>query len=167
MLIKECREPDVELLERHIPSPGKNRYHEERFHRQRAGLSTFLVGWLDGVPVGSGEVRWQGPDAAEVRRRFPDCPEVNGLIVWPPERRSRGVGTALIAAAEELARRRGRRRLGLAVADGNPRAAALYLRLGYQETGCWFVGSYPFVDDDGVRREIFESCRYLVKPILR
>ncbi|MFC6017492.1 GNAT family N-acetyltransferase [Plantactinospora solaniradicis] len=165
MIIRQCREPDVALLERHIPSPGRNRYHEERFLRHQAGISTFLVVYLDDVPVGSGEVRWQGCDDPEVRRRYPGCPELNGLTVWPPERQSRGIGTALVREAENIARQRGRRQLGLGVADDNPRAAALYLRLGYQETGCRYVGTYPFVDDHGIRHEIAESCRFLVRSI--
>jgi RimJ/RimL family protein N-acetyltransferase len=41
-----------------------------------------------------------------------------------------------VHAAETLARRRGYQQIGLGVDDHNHRAAALYLRLGYRETGC-------------------------------
>jgi ribosomal protein S18 acetylase RimI-like enzyme len=42
-----------------------------------------------------------------------------------------GIGTILIGAAEERIRRRGLRRAELAVEEKNPRARALYERLGY------------------------------------
>jgi GNAT superfamily N-acetyltransferase len=165
MIVRECREQDVAVLERHMPSPGQNRYHQARFERQRDGLSTFLIAYIDDLPVGSGEVRWQGCAAPEVRDRFPHCPEVNGLTVWPPERRSRGVGTTIIRAAETRAIQRGYQQIGLGVEDDNFRAAALYLRLGYGETGCRYLDRYHHVDDHGVRHEVADRCRFLVKAI--
>ncbi|MET7338527.1 GNAT family N-acetyltransferase [Nonomuraea sp. NPDC005650] len=130
MIIRECREDDLSLLEHHIPS-GRTRIHEARFHRQQQGLSTFLTAWIDFVPVGHGEIRWRGCAAAEVRERYANCPELNGLAVWPPERQSHGIGTAIIHAAEATAAQRGDHHIGLGVDDHNLRAAALYLRLGY------------------------------------
>src|SRR5579859_7486953 len=46
-----------------------------------------------------------------------------------------GIGTILIEAAEQRIRARGRRRAGLAVEESNPRARALYERLGYVAYG--------------------------------
>ncbi len=46
-----------------------------------------------------------------------------------------GLGTALIAAAEDRIRRRGLTVARIGVEDDNPRARALYERLGYQEVG--------------------------------
>ena len=48
-----------------------------------------------------------------------------------PELRSRGVGTALMAAAEELVCSRGYGAIVLGVEDSNPGARRLYERLGY------------------------------------
>jgi ribosomal protein S18 acetylase RimI-like enzyme len=48
-----------------------------------------------------------------------------------PERRGRGIGRALLAAAEEHARERGCCKLTLEVQDDNPRARALYERCGF------------------------------------
>jgi GNAT superfamily N-acetyltransferase len=165
MIVRQCEERDVATLEQHIPSPGQNRFHEARYERQQRGLSTFLVAYLGDVPVGSGEILWEGCAASEVRERFPDCPEVNGLTVWPPERRSQGIGTTLIRAVEALAVQRGRREIGMGVDDQNARAAALYLRLGYAETGCRYLDRYHYLDDFGVRREAADPCRFLVKNI--
>jgi ribosomal protein S18 acetylase RimI-like enzyme len=46
-----------------------------------------------------------------------------------------GIGTILVEAAERRIRARGRRRGGLAVEESNPRARALYERLGYVAYG--------------------------------
>nr|WP_296074392.1 GNAT family N-acetyltransferase [uncultured Actinoplanes sp.] len=163
--VRVCRAADVDALERCIPSPGVNRFHEARFRRQELGVSTFLVAFLDDVPVGSGEILWQGCGDDRVRQRFPGCPEFSGLIVWPAERRSRGVGTTLIRAAEARVRRRGHRWIGMGVDDTNPRAAALYLRLGYRDEECRYLDRYHYVDDNGVRKEAVDPCRFLVKEL--
>ena len=164
--IEPCRAEDIELLEAGMPS-GLSRFHERRFARQQRGVSSYLIAWVDGVPAGHADVRWDGGNAAEVRRRFPRCPEINALDVWPARMRSRGVGTALIAEAERQAVARGLGQIGLGVADGNPRAAALYLRLGFGETRCRYLDRYEVIDADGGRHVITESCRFLVKDLSR
>jgi GNAT superfamily N-acetyltransferase len=125
--IQACREQDLQLLEAGSPSPGQTREHARRFERQQQGASTYLIAWADGIPAGRGEILWHGCAAPEVNQRYPRCPELNGLEVWPAERRSQGTGTAVIRAAETLARERGCHQIGLGVDDDNPRAAALYL----------------------------------------
>jgi ribosomal protein S18 acetylase RimI-like enzyme len=165
MDIRPCREQDLPLLEAGDPSPGLTRHHVRRFERQQQGASTFLIAWDNGIPVGRGEILWHGCAAAEVGERYPDCPEINGLAVWPAERRSQGLGTAIIRAAETLARDRGHGRIGLGVDDDNPRAAALYLRLGYQETGCRYLDRYYYLDDHGHRHDVADPCRFLVKNL--
>lgn len=165
MVIQECREADLDVLAQHNPSPGQVRWNAERFQRHRQGLTTFLLAWVDGVPAGAGEIRWQGCAAPEVHSRFPGCPEINGLIVRPPERRSHGIGTAVIRTAEDLTAQRGFHRIGLGVDDQNARAAALYLRLGYQETGCRYLDRYHYTDDNGVHHDAADPCRFLIKPL--
>jgi ribosomal protein S18 acetylase RimI-like enzyme len=160
-VIRESREEDVPVLERHLPT-GANRYHEGRFHRQTTGLSTFLIAYVGEVPVGAGEVLWQGPKEADVRDLFPDCPEINGLAVVA-ERRSHGIGTAIVRMAEQLAAGRGCHRIGLGVDDHNGRAAALYERLGYEDIGCRYLDRYHYLGDDGTRREVADPCRFLIK----
>ena len=55
---------------------------------------------------------------------------------------SLGLGTRLVAALEKKARRAGCRRSRITVEHDNPRAAALYRRLGYAEVGSR-VESWP------------------------
>lgn len=59
------------------------------------------------------------------------------LLSVDPQQRGRGVGTALILAAQGEARRRGCHTLAGCVADDNPRARALYERLGFVAAGRW------------------------------
>jgi GNAT superfamily N-acetyltransferase len=162
--IEECRAKDLERLEEAIPY-GPSQFHEGRLARQQQGTSTYLIAWIDEVPVGHAEILWNGCEAAEVRRRFPGCPEINALNVWPERLRSHGIGTALLAEAERRAVRRGLAWIGLGVADDNPRAAALYLRLGFGESGCRYVDRYEIVTDAGERLAFSDPCRFLVKNL--
>jgi amino acid transporter len=129
MEITVCRAADVALLDRYMSSPGATSFHARRFERQQAGQSTYLIAWREGRPVGHTELRWIGCDAPEVTV---GCPGIGGLAVWPEELRSRGIGTELVRAAEESARERGLPLVGIGVGRDNPRAAALYARLGYR-----------------------------------
>ncbi|MDG4825620.1 GNAT family N-acetyltransferase [Asanoa sp. WMMD1127] len=164
-MIRQSRPADVERLEQTMPT-GPSRFHEARYGRQADGLSTFLVAEIDGVLVGCGEVLWAGAKEPAVRERIPDCPEINGLAV-APGRQSQGIGTALVRAAEALAAERGHHRVGLGVDDHNPRAAALYARLGYTDPNCRYVDHYSYVDEAGTRHEVADPCRFLVKDLGR
>lgn len=52
-----------------------------------------------------------------------------------PSHRNRGIGTRLMLAAEEFAKKHGIRRLELEVFGKNERAIKLFKRLGYEEEG--------------------------------
>ncbi|MGC0333260.1 GNAT superfamily N-acetyltransferase [Streptomyces sp. SAI-170] len=166
MEINVCGPADVALLDRFIGSPGATSFHARRFARQEAGTSTYLVAWLDGRPVGHTEVRWGGCADERVRAARPGCPEINALAVWPETLRSRGIGSALIRAAERLARERGRTAIGLGVDDDNPRAAALYARLGYLPL-LDYVDRYAYEDHDGTIHECADPATFLVKDLLK
>jgi len=163
IVVGQCRQRDLAALEHQLPT-GRNHYHEARYRRQSQGVSTYLIAYVGDEPVGSGEVMWQGAKEPEVRDRVPDCPEINGLTVVP-ERQSQGIGTTIIRAAEQLAVRHGHHRIGMGVDDQNVRAAALYVRLGYQDTGCRYLDRYQYIDDHGVRHEVADPCRFLVKTM--
>jgi ribosomal protein S18 acetylase RimI-like enzyme len=164
VFILECRAVDVPVLEAAMPTGG-SRFHERRFARHESGASTFLIGWLAEQPVGLVEIRWDGCAADEVRQLFPGVPELNGLEVWPPWRRSRGLGAELITEVERRVAAAGHPRLGLGVGDDNPRAAGLYLRLGYAETGCRYLDRYEITDGAGARRLMADPCRFLIKDL--
>lgn len=157
--LRACEPADLVALEEWAPT-GPNRTHEMRFSRQVAGTSTYLLAHPAGEPgtfVGSCELRWDGCAAAEI----PRCPEVNGLQVWPAHLQSRGIGTRILQQLDELVAERGHDVIGLGVDD--PRARALYLRLGYVDSGLTYVDRYTRVDDDLVTHEVAERCAWLTK----
>ncbi|MGH3314051.1 MAG: GNAT family N-acetyltransferase [Streptomyces sp.] len=163
MRISECREEDVVLLDQHMPSPGSSQY-AYRFARQLDGTSSFLVAWRDGRPVGSCEVRWEGCAAPEVRAVHPGCPEINGLGGWLGTLRSHRVASALIGAAEELSRERGRISVGLGVEKNNPRTEALYKRLGYRPATP-YLDLWSYEDGAGLTHRVADACTFLVKDL--
>ena len=80
----------------------------------------------------------------------------------------RGIGTALIRTAEDRARERRFRWVGMGAGDGarNPRAMALYERLGYS-VGIRYVDAWSYEDDAGVRHTVEDPCTFLVKDLPR
>ena len=79
-----------------------------------------LVAELDGEIVGRITLGTNGHDG-----------DISGFVVIKRSRRQ-GIGTALMDAAEEEARRRGCARMRLTVAKGNTGALLLYAARGYQ-----------------------------------
>ncbi|WP_314174418.1 GNAT family N-acetyltransferase [Streptomyces winkii] len=164
MKIRECREEDVALLDEHMPCPGAAFDHASRFVRHRDGLSTLLVAWRDGLPVGSCEVLWEGCQAPEVRAVHPTCSEISGLGLWPETLRSQTVGAALIHAAEQLVLGRGRFSIGVGVEKNNPRTEDLYKRLGYRPSTPYLdLGSYE--DSAGLIHRVADACTFMVKDL--
>jgi GNAT superfamily N-acetyltransferase len=163
MLIRECAAADVERLEEAYPTGAEHRY-ARAVERQQVDECTFLVAWDADVPLGHGEVMWHGCATTEVRAVCPECPEINGLRVYRPEMRGRGIGTALIRSAEDRARERGFQWLGLGVADGNPRAARLYERLGYVAR-IHYIAAWSYEDDAGVERRAEDPRTFMIRNL--
>ncbi|WP_307864334.1 GNAT family N-acetyltransferase [Agrococcus sp. TF02-05] len=120
--------------------------------RQEAGEVLFLVALEDGEPLGSG-VLVPG-----------DVPELRHLFVAEAAR-GRGIGASLIGAAEREVAAMGATLIELGVGVDNPRAAALYRRLGYAETGERSTTTYEYVDRDGVRRTATETDVHMRKRL--
>lgn len=104
----------------------------QRSYADEVDLALVVAG--NGLPVAVGAVDFSRAD---------DAGELWMLSVheyW----QSLGVGTVLITALEDRIRRRGRFRATLGVEYDNPRAAALYRRLGYRQVGTvldgWAIG---------------------------
>lgn len=112
-------------------------------HRLEQPRSEYLVAWDGAEPLGHVCIEWSEP------------PELQDLWVLP-ELRSRGIGTALVAAVERRVAARGHDLLALTVGIGNTGAARLYERLGYRRTtapprrirGTIMLRGEPFEVDD-------------------
>jgi GNAT superfamily N-acetyltransferase len=68
------------------------------------------------------------------------------LLYVTPNHRRRGIGSALVQAAEDWAWRRGDRQIGLQVFQFNQPALHLYQGLGYQTQSLWMVK--PLTDSE-------------------
>ena len=94
--------------------------------RARRGEVEYLAACPpSGLPVGLGAIDYaKAPGAGTI-----------WMLEVHPALQSCGIGTVLIQAAEQRIRARGLHRAELGVEDGNPRARALYERLGYAAYG--------------------------------
>jgi GNAT superfamily N-acetyltransferase len=90
-------------------------------HRLEQPGSEYLVAWEGERAVGHACVEWS------------ETPELQDVWVLPA-RRSQGIGSALVAAAEARTAARGSRLLALTVGVDNHGAIRLYERLGYRRT---------------------------------
>ena len=81
---------------------------------------TFLVGWLEEIPVACGGVKRLEDDLAELKRFY---------VI--PTARSKGLSIELMSALEDAARQLGYTRLRMDT--GSPKSAAVGMSLGYVE----------------------------------
>lgn len=162
--VRPLAEGELDVLERHFPG-GIAGKHRDRLARQTARDAVYLIAWLKGIPVGHVLVGLDGVRDELVASRVGRCPHLEDLVVVP-ERRSRGIGSRLLAAAEKAAAEHGFDRVGLSVATSNALARGFYPRRGYKDSG---IGEYPaagcYVASDGVLRSWSDLSVYLVKRL--
>ena len=104
-------------------------------------------------------------DEPEIREHLPGVPRLIHLEVLG-QLQGRGVGTALIHAAEDLARSSGHDRIALAVGLDNRNARRFYERLGYVDWGHGtVVVTWRERDHDGLPVRSSEICDVLVKVL--
>lgn len=159
--VRPCTARDLPLLERDLPPAA---VHAQHLRQQDEGVRTYLGAFLDRRAVGTCVVSWDGCREPALRQTFPDAIEIAAVQVgeaW----RGRGVGTALIQGAEWLVADAGRRRVVIGVADDNPRAEALYLRLGFESTGRYETSRYELPGRAGDTIEVTECNHILIKDL--
>jgi RimJ/RimL family protein N-acetyltransferase len=101
-----------------------------------------------------------------VRKHVQECPELSAIWVWPPEKRSQGVGRALIERAEELVKSKGYTKIGLGVRIENERAQQLYEKLGYKDWGHGiYRNRYTNFKRDGTKVEHDDPSYCLIKQL--
>jgi GNAT superfamily N-acetyltransferase len=144
---------------------GERHFFTDRLARQQRGGGVLLVAWLDGQPVGEAFLECEPAAEPEVRRHLPGVPRLDHLEVLGPFQ-GRGIGTALIGAAEATARQLGYEQIALGVGLDNPKARRLYERLGYADWGHGtVVGTWVEYPDDGPPVTLSEIIDMLVKHL--
>ena len=142
---------------------GERHWFTDRLARQQRGGGVVLVAWLDGRPVGEVFLDCEPATEPEVHRHLPGVPRLDHLEV-PGPFWGRGIGTALIGAAEDTARQLGHERIALGVGLDNLKARRLYERLGYSDWGHGtVVGTWVEYPDAGPPVTLSEVCDMLVK----
>ena len=142
-----------------------SQHHRARFGVQLAGAGVYLVALVADAPAGHALLRWRTTNDALLRLGIAE-PYVEALAVAPAHRR-RGVATALMRSAEQIARSDGHATIGLHVGVTNAPARALYRGLGYVDAGlgtCEITWSYR--DDRGVERTEGEICTYFTRQLM-
>lgn len=164
-VIKQLAQKEIAILDAHLDVERLAGRHHDRFTQQQDGRLTYLMAWLDEIPIGHTMVRWEGTMDAFIAERISGCAHVEDLFVMP-EFRSHGFGTQILRHGERLPIERGFGQIGLAVGIDNPRARTLYERLGYVDTGFgMFAIGGTCTDIHGRRRAWREACEYLVKQL--
>jgi GNAT superfamily N-acetyltransferase len=160
--IRRIAESDLGALDACFRSEFDRTHRDDLLDQQRERIS-FYVAFVSGEPVAHGLVRWLGPRDPATATLYPDTPEIYRLNVMQTHR-ARGIGTQLVGACEQEARQREFRSLGLAVDDTNPRARALYLRLGYAPSKMMHsVDRYCYRLPNGEIQWVEEPGAFLVK----
>lgn len=146
-------------------SSGLPEKHKDRLERQIAGKVTYLIAWNGADPIGHMLVRLTGPNEEPMRSQLTDCAEIEDFTVVA-DLRSQGIGRLMLGIAEDEARQRGLRRIGVGVTLDNPRAKALYERQGFRSSGLrTYITRWQYADADGEKRWHEEPCSYLVKDL--
>lgn len=148
---------DIDRLGRTF-GPAAYAYYRERTQRQ----GVLLVARVGNRAVGAVFVSTEPAPESAIIRHLGKVPMLHKLMVDEPVQR-RFVGTKLVAAAEQELRRRRHRRVAIGVDVDNPRAAQLYLRLGYRE---WAYGLLETVREDIKDGRVIvlpDECRVFVK----
>lgn len=160
--IDPCSADDLErLLSADLPEHVAAE-HRERFALQIAGAATYLLAWRGHQHVGRATV-YADSKYEPVRQAYPRTAEINALDADP---RGQGIGTALIGAAETVAKRQGYSTIGLAVEPTNAAARRLYERLGYVPWGRGqVIDEWTEHRDDGSTVDHHDPCDYLIKVL--
>ncbi len=162
--IKPARREELDTINKYLPTNLPN-FHENGIKGQEEGLSTWLIAWVDGVPVGHARVCWNGYRNEEVTKIIGVIPHIESVGVAEKYRRQ-GIGTELTKKAIEMAVEKGFTKIGLAVgATDNPYAKEMYEKLGFIDWGQGNIVDSWEVVENGEKRMESEVCTYLVKNL--
>jgi len=125
--IRPVQYADIPLIQRDLWQPRTLAYTEEligralKLREQERGLGIVVEGDGQMPLIAYGQLT-----------RWADCAEISDLIVHDSQR-SKGIGTAMIQYLIIETRRIGLCCAEIGAAESNPRALALYRRLGFQD----------------------------------
>ena len=145
---------DLDAVEE-FSSPSHVASVREHLERVERGEGRYFAAALpSGIVVGKACLDFRGERAPQVTQAA-----VHGLF------QNMGIGTALLEACEDEARRRGYPAIHLGVDDRDPRPVSLYRRAGYQVVGSE-PGSWHEMDADGAARLVTVNLVLMTKQLI-
>lgn len=164
MIIRKARKEDLKLLNKYLPVEIPE-FHENHLKEQETRKSLWLIAWLNKKPVGHIQLRFNGCQVRKVRDNLGKCSHIESLGVNEKYRR-KGIATQLIKFAEDLARKKGDKKIGLSVEEDNDFLKGIYERRGYED---WKKGviieEWIELDKKGKKKLIKEKCNYYIKEL--
>jgi ribosomal protein S18 acetylase RimI-like enzyme len=156
--VRDAAEADLDGLQ---ALSGTRVMHADRIRESRLGWMQYLVAEVRGRVAGFGLLMYSVPPDWD---RPEHVPVVVNLHVRA-DCRSRGIGSAILREMEARSRRRNFAAIYLRVEpENNPRAFALYKRLGFEPLQDKpFLDPYRFVDSDGTVHQGVEWNVEMVK----
>lgn len=133
-------------------------FYDGQWQSHRAGDICVLVAGLNDFPIGQVAIHWRG------KRTHPHLPDLQSLRVFPAFQ-GMGIGSRLIETAEQMVAARGFSQVSLAVGVENPRARALYERLGFYVIGQPYDDEWHYTDAQGRQCRVVERIVDLVKTL--
>jgi GNAT superfamily N-acetyltransferase len=162
VVVRPAQEADLAAL---VDAFADEDFFIDRLARQSAGDGVLLTAWVGNAPIGVVYLWLDPTEEPEVREHLPDVPFLNRVEVLA-EHRNRGVGNALMLAAEERLAACGYDQVALAVRIDNVDAHRLFKRLKYKQ---WPHGPVVCMSvvklADGSRKNSPETCNMLVKHL--
>ncbi|MDQ2806240.1 MAG: GNAT family N-acetyltransferase [Chloroflexota bacterium] len=154
--IRQCEATDLPDLEWFGLFSAYRSLFQETFHRQRAGEVSMLVAVANGFPIGQVWLDFSRKRSAGIG------------IIWAlrlmPAWQNHGIGTRLLASAEDILRQQGFVIAELGVSKPNTAAQRLYERLGYGVVGEEDDG-WDYQDLTGQMVHVEDPCWIMQKSL--
>ncbi len=163
--IKKATKKDLTILDKELSIKAIPWFHEEKLKEQEKGKSIWLIAWENNHPIGHIQVRFDGSKIKKVKSNLKNCPHIESLGV-KENYRKKGVGTKLMDYAENLVKKKGYKKVGLAVEKDNIFLEKLYSKRGYKNWGKEFVtDSWNVLNKKENKQKVNEKCNYFIKEI--
>jgi GNAT superfamily N-acetyltransferase len=163
--VRDAEEADLSALVA-IKGNGTDSLHRDRLLEAQNGCCRYLVLVCGQLIVGFALLVFRRPAAWSDANDTRHLPQIVDLQVAEAQR-GQGFGSAFVSAIEREAARAGHRQLYIAVDPAsNPRAHALYQRLGYQQLQPEpYLKAWEFTDSGGNRHRGEDWIVDMVKPL--
>ena len=153
MRIQKARKSDLKILNKHLFVESIPNLHNQKLKEQGKGESLWLIAWKNKLPLGHVQLRLK-------KLKEKGCAHIESLGV-KKDFRKKGIGTRLTKFAENLARKKGFKKIGLSVEINNKFLKELYSKMGYKDWGKGIIIEKWREN----KKELREECNYLIKEL--